>query len=223
MPKPSRVAEADTRLRQAYGIPESVEAPSSWSLFIQILLAGSESPTEAVKTVLNLPAFVAPEQLLKMTAGQLVELLAGIPRGPKKASLLRSVSEWWIQQFGDECSPEWSRGLEYYRESLRKIRGLGPATVDELLMLVAGLPVFPIDRGTLRVAIRHGWLDLPLNDEEAPTFFVQGLRDAEIDPRSFARLISQVATAHCGREPDCQTCPLKPLLPPDGPRNPDAA
>jgi endonuclease-3 related protein len=223
MTQHSRIADADAYLRQAYGTPASVETSTTWSLFLQVLLSGPEVPTDAVKNLLILPAFAAPASLSQMTAGQLVELLAGIPRGPQKASLLRSVAEWWIAQFGGSSSPEWSRGLEFYRESLRKIRGLGPATVDELLMFAAQLPVFPLDRGTLRVAIRHGWLDLPLEDEEAQNFFVRGLSQAEIDPRSFSRLVSRVAAAHCGREPNCEGCPLQPMLPPGGPINPDAA
>jgi endonuclease III-like uncharacterized protein len=223
MTNPSRLVDADAQLRAAYGTPGNVESSSTWSLFLQVLLAGPGVATDVMKNLLGSPQFITPKSLSQMTAGQLVELLAEIPRGPQKASLLRTVSEWWVAQFGEECSPEWSRGLEFYRESLRKIRGLGPATVDELLMFVARLPVFPLDRGTLRVAIRHGWLDLPLEDDEAQSFFVSGLRDAAIDPRPFSQLVSQVAAAHCGREPKCDGCPLQSLLPPNGPLNPDAA
>ena len=217
----SRLAAADAPLRAAYGTPETFEASSSWTLFLRVLLVGPAA--SSVEIPLDSPPFMTPATLATMTAGQLVEQLAGIPRGPQKATLLRSVSEWWLSEFGDECSPEWSRGVEFYRESLRAIRGLGPATVDELLLFVARLPVFPLDRGTVRVAIRHGWLDLPLEDEEAQSFFVSGLRESEIDPRSFSQLLTRVAATHCGREPKGDGCPLQPLLPPNGPLNPDAA
>ena len=72
-----------------------------------------------------------------------------------------------------------------YRESLRQIRGLGPATVDELLLFAAQLAVFPIDRSALRVAIRHGWLDMPVEDEPAQSFFIQGLKHANINAEVF--------------------------------------
>ena len=218
----SRLAEANERLRAAYGSPESIESSSSWSLLLHLLLVGSEGSQDTVKDVLRSPPFATPASLFQMTVGKLVEHLTGIPRGPQKSSLLRSVAEWWIGQFGDECSPQWSRGLEFYRESLRRIRGLGPATVDELLMHVARLPVFPLDRGTLRVAIRHGWVDLPLEDDETQNFFVRGLQSSKIDPRSFSLLVTRVAANHCGREPQCDGCPLQPLLPPGGPLNPDS-
>lgn len=219
----SRLAAADEHLRAAYGSAEVSSASSTWRLVLRLLLSGPGPEPEAVTGVLDSTAFTSPESLSGMTAGQLVELLAKVPRGPQKASLLRSVGAWWHAEFQDELSPEWNRGVEFYRESLRKIRGLGPATVDELLLFAAGLPVFPIDRGTIRVAVRHGWLDLPVEDEEAQSVFAGGLRNAAIDAPSFSILLSRVASTHCGREPKCDGCPLQPLLPPNGPLNPDAA
>ena len=220
----SRLANANAHLRAAYGTPEIPASLNAWTFFLRVLLVGpiADEPSSSLKNVLEASALITPRATLQTPAGHLVELLAPVPRGPQKASLLRSVSEWWLTQFGDACSPEWSQGLEFYRESLRKIRGLGPATVDELLMFVARLAVFPLDRGTLRVAIRHGWLDIPLEDDEGQSFFVSGLNQADIDPREFSRLVSRVAEAHCGREPKCEGCPLQPLLPPNGPLNPES-
>ena len=142
----SRLANADAHLRAAYGTPEIPESLNAWALFLRVLLVGpiAGETNCALKNVLEASALVTPRATSQTPAGQLVELFAPVPRGPQKASLLRSVAEWWLAQFGDACSPEWSQGLEFYRESLRKIRGLGPATVDELLMFVARLTVFPL-------------------------------------------------------------------------------
>ncbi len=220
----SRLASANALLRSAYGSPEPIESSDRWTLFLRVLLAGisREPASDNVTEALRSSTLARPAATAQSSTGQLVEVLAKVPRGPQKASLLRSVANWWLTTFGDDCSPDWSDSVEFYRESLRKIRGLGPATVDELLMFAAQLPVFPMDRGTLRVAIRHGWLDLPLEDDESQNFFVRGLTDAEIDRREFSQLISHVAGTHCGREPKCDGCPLQSLLPPGGPLNPDS-
>jgi endonuclease III-like uncharacterized protein len=220
----SRLAKANALLRAAYGSPELSVAGSSWTLFLQVLLVGpgTAASGSAVSDVLNSQALGDPETTMQTGTGELVELLAKVPRGSQKASLLRTVADWWLKTFGNECSPEWSHGLEHYRLSLRKIRGLGPATVDDLLMHAARLAVFPLDRGTLRVAIRHGWLDLPVEDDESQSFFVGGLKEAGIDTREFSLLISRVAEENCGREPKCEGCPLQSLLPPGGPLNPDS-
>ena len=220
----SRIANAAARLSAAYGTPAQPASAEAWSLFLRVLLVGPNAGKgdQALNGILATDHFSSPDGLAQTSAGQLVELLKPVPRGSQKASVLRAVAEWWRTEFANECAPVWSRGLEYYRESLRKIRGLGPATVDELLMFAARLAVFPLDRGTLRVAVRHGWLDLPLEDDDAQSFFVRGLDDSHVDPREFSLLVSRVADDHCGREPDCEGCPLQAMLPEGGPISPES-
>ena len=224
MPESSYLLEVDHRLRAAYGIPQVPEADSGWGLFLRILLLGPgvAAANNALQELLIVSPLATPQTMLESSTGILIEHLTGIPRGPQKAGVLRAVADWWQTQFRDNLNPAWDQGMDFYRDSLRKIRGLGPATVDELLMFVARFDVVPLDRGTLRVAIRHGWLDLPLEDQESQDVFVRGLREASLDSREFSQLISRVAEAHCGREPKCDDCPLQPLLPPNGPLNPDS-
>ncbi|WP_010587070.1 hypothetical protein [Schlesneria paludicola] len=219
----SRLENAAEALRAAYGTPELPRAASGWSLFLQLLLIGpAQDVGPAVRNALDSDALSSPRVVSQTSAGQLVEQLAGVPRGPQKASLLRSVATWWLETFGDDCSPEWVGGADRYRESLLKIRGLGLATVDELLLFAGGLDLFPLDRGIVRVAVRHGWLDLPLEDDEAQHVFAGGLKETDVDLREFVLLLGRVATEHCRREPICEGCPLQPLLPPNGPLNPDS-
>lgn len=218
----SRLAAADVALRQAYGSPELPDAPNRWSQFLRVLLIGSTASNSKVNEVRQSPLLVDPQSVATSSTGQLVELLAPVPRGPQKASLIRAIAEWWLSQFGNECDPDWLNNWQSYRDSLRRIRGLGPATVDELLLFVGQVPVFPLDRGTIRVAVRHGWLDLPLEEDASQDFFVRGLREAQIEPQGFSMLLARVADAHCGREPKCDGCPLQPLLPPNGPLNPES-
>lgn len=218
----SRLAAADVALHQAYGSPELPDATNGWSQFLRVLLIGSTASNSKVNEVLQSPLLVDPQSVATFSTGQLVELLAPVPRGPQKASLIRAIAEWWLSQFGNECDPDWLNNWQSYRDSLRRIRGLGPATVDELLLFVGQVPVFPLDRGTIRVAVRHGWLDLPLEEDASQDFFVRGLREAQIEPQGFSMLLARVADAHCGREPKCDGCPLQPLLPPNGPLNPES-
>jgi len=224
MPELTRLAAADAALRPAYGSPELPEAPNRWSLLLRVLLVGpNPAPlTPAMSDVLQSPLLLDPQTASTSTTGQLVELLTPIPRGPQKASLIRAIAAWWLAQFSSECDPDLSGNWQTARDGLRRIRGLGPATVDELLLFVGQAPVFPLDRGTIRVAVRHGWLDLPLEEDDAQDFFVRGLREGQIEPRGFSMLMGRVAEAHCGREPKCDACPLQPLLPLNGPLNPES-
>ena len=220
----SRFEQATERLRATYGRVEPSSADSTWELLLRVLFGvpSDHHANEALSVLLKSSALASPTETTQTPAGQLAEALAPIPRGPQKASVVRAVAAWWLDQFGEVLSPEWPRGVEFYRESLRAIRGLGPATVDELLLFAVGLMVFPVDRAALRVAVRHGWLDLPLEDEEAQSFFVRGVIRAAIDPCEFSWLLTKVGEHHCGREPKCDGCPLQPLLPSGGPLSPES-
>ncbi len=220
----SRFEQTTELLRAAYGRIDLPSADSTWELLLRVLFGvpSDHRANDALSGLLKSSALASPLEATQTPAGQLAEVLAPIPRGPQKASVVRAIAAWWLDQFGEALSPEWPRGVEFYRESLRAIRGLGPATVDELLLFAAQRKVFPVDRTALRVAVRHGWLDLPLEDEEAQSFFVRGLHRAEIDPREFSRLLTQVGEKHCGREPKCDDCPLQPMLPPGGPLSPES-
>lgn len=229
MSDPARLERAMELMRSAYGRSEPPSADSTWALFLRVLfgVASDHRANDALTEILKSSPIASPQITMQTAAGSLVEVLAPIPRGPQKASLVRTVAAWWIEQFGEDLSPDWSKGVTFYRESLRAVRGLGPATVDELLLFAARLKVFPVDRAALRVAVRHGWLSLPMEDEDAQSFFVRGIGQAEIsgtaiDPREFSRLLAQVGASHCGREPNCDGCPLQSMLPPGGPLSPES-
>ncbi len=164
----------------------------------------------------------SPADIAAMSTGQLIEALAQVPRGPQKASVLKALANWWCSTFGDDVDPAWTGSLEDYRLELRKIRGLGPETVDRLLLFAARLPVIPIDRATLRVLVRHGWLDLPVEDESAQAALQAAFGTTVDEFQQAVTVFQEIGSKFCGREPLCDECPLKPLLPPGGPIDPNA-
>ncbi|MDZ4687579.1 MAG: hypothetical protein SH850_21110 [Planctomycetaceae bacterium] len=213
--------EAVAELRNA--APSVLEAAddTAWQRCLTELLSGHAAASEAVRQVvhgeLESPATVATQSL-----AQLLEALKPVPRGPQKAGVVKALAEWWRTEFGDETTPAWSRALEDYRCALRAIRGLGPETVDRLLLFGARLAVAPVDRATLRIAVRHGWLDLPVTDEEAQATFLAGVGRSVDELRDGVRRLHHIGAEFCGRVPDCERCPLQPFLPAGGPLSPDA-
>lgn len=224
----TRIEQAVTALRAAYG---SVDLPgpgspdaSTWSRLLRVLSAvpGDHAATASLNDLLQSSPLSSPRETVAASTGQLLEILKPIPRGPQKASVVRAVASWWLEQFGDELTPEWRSSVATYRESLRQIRGLGPATVDEVLLFAADLPVFPVDRSALRVAVRHGWLDLPVEEDDAQSLFVSDRDQPASSLQELSILLSKVGHSHCGREPQCEGCPLQGQLPTGGPRNPSS-
>jgi len=87
-----------------------VEAPqsdSTWTLFLRVLFGvpSDHRASDALSEILKSSPVAAPQTTIQTPAGSLVEVFAPIPRGPQKASLVRSVAAWWIEQFGEELTP----------------------------------------------------------------------------------------------------------------------
>lgn len=209
-------------LRQAIAAlratPRDLDAsePTAWQRCLQELFA-TDASRDLIRGELASPGSVAAQPL-----GQLLDWLAAVPRGPQKAGVLQKFAAWWQREFGNEVDPPWSRALEDYRAELRTIRGLGPETADRLLLFGPGLSVVPVDRAMLRITVRHGWLDLPVADEQAQSVFLSGLGSSVAELQDGVRRLHDVGVAFCGRVADCEHCPLKSFLPEGGPLSPEA-
>jgi endonuclease-3 related protein len=145
---------------------------------------------------------------------------ASVKFSPATSATLRRLARWGADQ-GPEALV--GRPTEAIREELRAIKGLGPGLVDALLLKGLGRASAPLDRGTFRVLLRHGWVDTSAGYDEAQAL-LSGL--APGDPESLAAIgqgLARVARDFCKpARPRCGDCPLEALLPSGGPIEPDA-
>jgi endonuclease-3 related protein len=223
MSQRATLIDAASALCERYGAVAASPFDAAWPRMVAELALGpqQEAHREALRQALVESPLQSPSRTAAASVGQLAEALAPFPRAANKAPVVLALAKWWLENFGDELSPEWNRDLEADRRELRQIRGLGPETVDRLLLFGAGRAVFPVDRGALRVAVRHGWLDLPVEDDDAQSLFRSATNGEVAALQSLARWLHRVGEAHCGRTPQCEGCPLEPHLPPEGPINPE--
>lgn len=194
----------------------SAEDSAWWKCVVEILWGEIVPDADLVRDVKSGPLATAG-QCAAASPAALMEALQNVPRGPQKSSVLIRLAQWWINEFGEGDSPEWRAALEHYRAGVRSLRGIGPETADRLLLFAADLPVFPIDRAILRIGVRHGWLDFPVDDEAAQSSFVSALDGDVIEMRHAARELKAIGAEFCGRVPNCDSCPLRNWLPEQGP------
>lgn len=96
---------------------------------------------------------------------------------------------------------------EITRENLLNIWGIGPETVDSILLYAYNKPIFVIDAYTKRVINRLGYKEQTY--DELQTLFMENLPTDEKLFNEFHALLVQLGKNYCKTKPVCEKCPLR--------------
>jgi len=94
------------------------------------------------------------------------------------------------------------------RESLLSLWGLGPETVDSILLYAYGKPYFVVDAYTKRIFTRLGFGNRKSYDEWRK-FFESNLPRSVSLYKEFHALIVKLGKENCRKKPVCRGCPLR--------------
>jgi len=132
----------------------------------------------------------------------------------QKARTIRDFVDCISRQHGGTLHRLLALPEDELRGRLLKLRGLGPETVDAILLYAAGRPLFVADAYTRRVLARHGFVSVAAGYRETQEFLHARLpRDASLF-NEFHALLVEVGKKHCKpRAPQCAGCPLEEFLP----------
>lgn len=194
--------------------------PGEWSTLVRIVLEhGKLAKKKRDWSWVAETSLGTARNAAEQSIPGLVEVLESAGHAGSKAGVLHSLAKWWQRRIGeaDVLAEFRSRSLEHWQVQLRAIRGVSWELADRILLLVGDCAVYPLDRGSMRIAHRHGWMDTSAEYDDWQSHFVSGARDAGIDLRQLWQWNVQVGRDFCGRHPDCEECPLKSLLPTGGP------
>jgi endonuclease III related protein len=215
-------------LADNYGQPQF--APQGRAAFEAVLAAAlarltDSARAEAALKALDQSGLLEPMTLAGIEPSEILDSLrdVGLSLPPRSATLLVRLARWYSQAFGNDdlhLDPA-ARTMPGLRAKLAAINGVGLATADAIL-LALGQPTYPLDRGTYRILVRHGWIDSATEYDQASELLSgQAAGNAEEIARLSTWLV-QVGRQFCvPRSPRCQLCPLRCVLPEQGPLEPD--
>jgi endonuclease-3 related protein len=133
---------------------------------------------------------------------------------------LKHLARWLVERYDGraEAFTDSGRSTDDLREELAGVRGVGPVGADAILLAALKRPSYPVDRGTYRILVRHGWLDASTTYEDARDLVVH---HAGGDPDVLLGVsagMDELAGRFCrASAPRCDACPLRGLLPEGGP------
>jgi endonuclease-3 related protein len=216
-------------LAEHYGQPRRVREEAS--PFEAVLAAGLSQAADPAGAAAAIRAWSAagmlePRVLAGADPAELVDIgrEQSVKLSSKAAVLAQRLASWFSAAFPDEeddaygSSPSTSR----LRAGLLSLRGIGQATTDAVL-LALGRPCYPVDRGSYRILLRHGWIDPTADYEEVHQLLNGRCGENPAEIAFLSQSLSRVGREFCGvRAPKCQHCPLREFLPESVPLEPES-
>ncbi|MFM8584357.1 MAG: hypothetical protein ACKOFW_23100 [Planctomycetaceae bacterium] len=217
-------------------------AADGWRAVLEVLapcLRSSRPRPAGSSTSLASPESKLPDP--RWCAAQAVEELGAELRRQRRrethAAALLSVARWWQHAVpsreaseiaaANESTPPQARPIRPHDgwrmeltasewQGFMELPGLTRVLAEEL-RLILGAERFPFQRSVLRVGWRHGWFDESTDRDAAQYLLANIASEGGLDRRALWRGLTEVAERWCGRQPDCDNCPLRAALPAGGP------
>lgn len=179
----------------------------------------SWSNVERAITSLKAAGAFEPQRLFAVEEQRLANWLRPTGYFNVKARRLRAFLRVLVGVYGGDVGRMLAGETGTVRERLLAISGIGPETADSMLLYAGGHLRFVIDAYTRRIFHRHGWSSAQASYEE-----LQQVCEAALSHRPQRKRLDYWQDYHAQlvmvgkhfcrpRQPLCEQCPLRPLLP----------
>lgn len=143
---------------------------------------------------------ITPQVIMDLDLGILISYIKSSGFASRKALYLKNITSWYIKVYPNLKKRD-------IRESLLKVKGIGPETCDSIMLYAFNIPVFVIDNYTLRFMQRLGY-NTENNYASLQTFFHNNIHRDVMLYKNFHALIVEHAKAVCTKKPSCYKCQL---------------
>jgi len=156
---------------------------------------------------------LSPAALAAVSDERLAEVIRPAGYFRIKAKRLRNFIRLLTEDFGGSLDALFALSTPSLRETVLGVSGIGPETADSIVLYAAGRPVFVIDAYTARILYRHGLIDADAGYEDLQLLMQENLAEDVQVYKEYHALLVAVGKRHCKKAaPECQGCPLRPLL-----------
>lgn len=228
-------------LRRAYKLMRERFGHLGWwpgdtpfEVAVGAILTQNTSWTNVEKAIANLKSVrvLTPRKLFALPEPALAEHIRPAGYFNLKAKRLRNFLAVLVNEFGGRLDRMLSGELVDVRERLLAINGIGRETADSILLYAGTHHSFVIDAYTKRIFERHGWWtdsssrkNQQSKSQTADAYeSLKALCETTLNHKTFEERLDywrdyhaqivMVGKDYCRpKNPDCENCPLRPLLP----------
>ncbi len=204
-------------LLEVYNILLNFQGPQHWwpgetpdEIIIGAILTQNVAWKNVVKALDNLHS--AGIYTLKDLDALPVEAIAPLIRPTlyynQKAKKLKTFTNFLRESYQFNLNKMFSEELQTLRSEILKLKGLGPETVDSILLYAGSKPVFVVDAYTIRLLTRLGFTDKKMNYSEWQKFITERIPQDIALYNDFHAQIVCLCKDICRNKPLCKNCPL---------------
>ncbi len=201
-------------LRKRFGYQNWWPGDSPLEILIGAILTQNTAWTNVEKAIVNLKServLTFPE-LDKISIKKLAELIRPAGFFNIKAKRIKSFLKFLKGERTDDMSFTKEISMEYLRDKLLNVNGIGEETADSMLVYAFRKKSFVIDAYTKRVFSRHGLIDAKESYAKWRELFMENLPSSLPLYNDYHAQIVRLAKEFCRKIPKCENCPLSEKL-----------
>ena len=185
-------------------------ADSPFEVIIGAILTQNTSWNNVERAIQNLKEkeLLDPLKLYDVREGRLARVIKPSGFFNIKAKRVKHFMQFFFEHFQGSVEKMFAEDMLSLRESLLTVNGLGPETVDSILLYAGEKPVFVVDAYTKRIFSRHKLIPEEAVYHEIQELFMNNLdHDVKLFNEYHALLV-YVGKHFCKSNPRCDQCPM---------------
>ena len=200
-PIKARLLRLYVSLARRFGPQHRWPARTAYEAAVGAVLTQHTAWTNAARAVAALRAgrLLRPDRLAALSEPELARTIRAAGTHRIKARRLQAFTRWLLERHGGRFDGLRRAPLSALRREMLAIVGLGPETVDAILLHAAARPVFVADASARRVLARHGLLPASAGYEQARGFIEAHLPSDPVLFNEFHALMVAVGKAESRR------------------------
>jgi endonuclease-3 related protein len=204
-----------SELAAAYGPQHWWPAQTQLEVIVGAYLTQNTSWTAVEKSIANLKEHrvLSLEGLRDIHEEDLRNLIRPSGFMLRKAAAIKAFIAFLDEEYGGSLHQLATQETEPLRQQLLALPGVGQETADAILLYALGHPVMVVDEYLRRITTRHSLIHEKARYAEMQQLALHAFSSDDPVTRTrhfneFHAVVVELGKRHCGREPQCQGCPL---------------
>jgi endonuclease-3 related protein len=198
-------------LLAAFGGQNWWPGDTPFEVMVGAILTQNTNWSNVEKAIANLKKenMLCPRKINELDSHELAELIRPAGYFNIKAKRLKNFVRFFCEEYDGDIARLAAGPVDYIRQQLLSINGIGPETADSIILYALEKPGFVVDTYTYRILTRHECVSPESGYEELKEYCQAAMpMDVTLYNECHA-LFVRLGKEYCKPKPKCHGCPLE--------------